>query len=45
MVIFQIIFAGVALGIIGFVLYWFGVILKAGPDNTKDEVDKDPRLK
>ncbi len=43
--ILQILLALGSLGIIGFVLYWFGVILKAGPEVTKDQINKDPRLK
>lgn len=45
MVIFQILFSLGLLGVIGFVVYWFGVGLKAGPKATQDEINKDPRFK
>ncbi|MFA5991481.1 MAG: hypothetical protein WC794_04535 [Candidatus Doudnabacteria bacterium] len=43
--ILQILLGLGVLGIIGFVLYWFGVILKVGPKVTQDQIDKDPRFK
>jgi hypothetical protein len=45
MVILQILLGVGAFGIIGFVLYWFGIILKAGPEATKKQIDDDPRFK
>lgn len=44
-IIFQTLFALGLLGIIGFVLYWLGVVFKAGVKNVQDELDKDQRLK
>lgn len=44
MAILQVIFAVFVFGVIGFIAFWFGVILKAGPDSTKDQIDKDPRI-
>ncbi|MEK7161685.1 MAG: hypothetical protein AAB729_03275 [Patescibacteria group bacterium] len=43
--ILQILLALGSLGIIGFVLFWFGVIFKVGPKITQNQIDKDPRFK
>ena len=42
--ILQILFGAGVLGILGFIFFWFGVALKAGPDSTKDQINKDPRI-
>lgn len=33
------------LGLAGFVLYWFGVSLKAGLKKTKDDINEDERFR
>lgn len=45
MEILQIILGVGAFGIIGFILYWFGVILKVGPKVTQDQINKDTKQK
>ena len=44
MIILQILLGLGSLGIIGFGLFWFGVIFKAGPEVTKDQINKDTRV-
>ena len=44
MVILQILLAAASFGILGFILYWLGVALHAGPEVTKDQINKDPRI-
>ncbi len=44
MVILQVFLALGAFGIIGFVIYWFGVALKSGPESTKEAINKDKRI-
>ena len=45
MEIFQSIFAFIVLGIIGFIIYWVGIVLGIGPKVTQQDVNNDPRLK
>lgn len=33
------------LGLLGFVLYWFGAALKAGPKSEQDAINKDERFR
>jgi hypothetical protein len=44
MIILQALLGIGSFGIIGFILYWLGVALHAGPEVTQDEVDNDPRI-
>jgi hypothetical protein len=44
MIILQILLALGSFGIIGFILYWLGVALHAGPQVTKDQINKDLRI-
>jgi hypothetical protein len=44
MVILQILLGLASFGILGFILYWLGVALHAGPEVEKNEIDKDPRI-
>ncbi len=45
MIIFQILFALGCFGIFGFIAYWIGVILHAGPEAAKNQINNDPKLK
>jgi hypothetical protein len=42
MIIVQILLAAGAFGILGFIFYWFGVALHAGPEATKEEINNNP---
>ncbi|MDE2312509.1 MAG: hypothetical protein KGJ93_05520 [Patescibacteria group bacterium] len=44
MIIIQIIFSAVVLGVIGFISYWLGVVLHAGPKATQNQISNDPRF-
>jgi hypothetical protein len=45
MIILQILLAAGSFGILGFIFYWFGIALHAGPEATKDEINKNsPKL-
>ncbi len=33
-----------SLGIFGFLLYWFAVILRIGPEVTEEEVDESAKI-
>jgi hypothetical protein len=44
MIILQILMGIASFGIIGFILYWLGVALHAGPEVTQEEVNNDPRI-
>jgi len=44
MIILQILLGVVSFGILGFILYWLGVALHAGPEVEQDQVNKDIRL-
>jgi hypothetical protein len=44
MIILQIIMALGSFGIIGFILYWAGVALHAGPEAEQNAINKDPRI-
>ena len=45
MEILQTIFGIVIFGIIGFIIYWVGIVLGVGPEVTKKEINNDPNLK
>ena len=45
MIILQILLGLGSFGIIGFGIFWFAVVLKAGTKVEQDAVNKDPRLK
>lgn len=45
MEIFQIIFALGVFGIIGGIIYWFGIAIGAGVKSTQQDINKDPRIK
>lgn len=45
MIILQILLGMGSFGILGFILYWLGVALHAGPEAAKNQVSNDPRLK
>lgn len=42
--IFQVLLGVGVLGIIGAILYGVALILKAGPEKTKEDIDKDPHF-
>jgi len=44
MIVLQILLAVGSFGILGFILYWLGVALHAGPEVTKDQINNDPRI-
>jgi hypothetical protein len=44
MIILQILLGLGSFGIIGFVLYWLGVALHAGPEAEKNQINNDPRI-
>ena len=44
MEILQIIFALGVFGIIGGVIYWFGIALGVGIKSTQNDINKDPRI-
>jgi hypothetical protein len=44
MIILQILMALGAFGILGFILYWLGVMLHAGPEAEQNQINNDPRI-
>ena len=44
MIILQILLTLGSFGILGFILYWLGVALHAGPEVEENQVDKDTRI-
>jgi F0F1-type ATP synthase assembly protein I len=45
MIILQILLGLGSFGIIGFGIYWFAVVLKAGTKVEQDQINKDDRFK
>jgi hypothetical protein len=44
MIILQILLAIGSFGILGFILYWLGVVLHAGPEVEQNQINKDPKI-
>ena len=44
MAILQSIFGVGVLGIVGFIIYWVGIVLGVGPEVEEDIIDEDTRI-